>query len=124
VNCGVLKGRVMAKRRIFSKMGLQRLYAGLLPLCFFSVVAHGQNCHLHLYGYVRDSSTAVPLSFASILIRETGQGALADEQGYFHVEGLCPGEYTLQATRVGCSDKTERLTVRADTGVSIYLQQT
>jgi iron complex outermembrane receptor protein len=114
----------MAKRRIFSKMGLQRLYAGLLPLCFFSVVAQGQNCHLHLYGYVRDSSTAVPLSFASILIRETGQGALADEQGYFHVEGLCPGEYTLQATRVGCSDKTERLTVRVDTGVSIYLQQT
>ncbi len=113
----------MAKRRICSIIGLPWLRLWWLPLYFSSGLAQGQNCHLHLYGYVRDSATALALPFATVLIRETGQGTLADEKGYFHLEGLCPGEYTLQATRVGCLDKAERLAVRADTGLSIYLQQ-
>lgn len=83
-----------------------------------------QNCHIHIFGHVRDTTSSDPIPYANILIQETGHGALADEQGYFHIEGLCPGEYTVRATRIGCTDYEQRIQIRVDTGILIRMQQT
>lgn len=96
---------------------------GVLMLASSGLVS-GQNCHIHLFGYIRDTSTAAPLSYTSVYIPETGQGALADEQGYFHLEGLCPGDYTIQATRIGYQDYVRRFNIQKDTGINIQMNQT
>ncbi|MBK8652853.1 MAG: TonB-dependent receptor [Haliscomenobacter sp.] len=90
-----------------------------LPLCLPS-----QECHLHLYGYVRDASGSSPISYVTVFIEETGNGTLADEKGYFHLEGLCPGaSYTVQCTRLGYQGKGLLLSIQSDTGVVLVMQE-
>ncbi len=83
-----------------------------------------QECHLHLYGYVRDSSGAGPISYVTVFIEETGVGTLADEKGYFHLEGLCAGTpYTVQCTRLGYQGQGLVLSIQSDTGIVLVMQE-
>lgn len=54
-----------------------------------------------IYGHIfeQDSQEAVP--YASVLVVETGQGTMTDENGGFELADLHPGIYTLRAQSVG-----------------------
>lgn len=90
----------------------------LLPSALFS-----QDCHLHLYGYVKNAHGNQPMGFASVMIKETGNGTVADESGYFHLEGFCPGVYTVVASRIGANYSEMSVRISADTGIVVYLQE-
>jgi TonB family protein len=49
----------------------------------------------YLEGVVRDFVTGSIISGASVLIEETGQRLTSNDKGYFQVEGLKPGGYTI-----------------------------
>lgn len=65
--------------------------------CCFAFCLYGQSqpCDLHLSGEILISSSGDPLPFAQIHIRELDRIVLADSNGHFHFNGLCPGTYTL-----------------------------
>lgn len=48
-------------------------------------------CDLVLSGRVVDEHDRTPLDFASVELVGTGRGVQAGADGYFRMEGLCPG---------------------------------
>lgn len=54
-----------------------------------------------LSGRIVDIETSDPLANATVVIRELGKGATADEQGYYYFESLPPGKYTLELSFAG-----------------------
>jgi outer membrane receptor for ferrienterochelin and colicins len=50
-------------------------------------------------GYVLDQEG--PLEFANILLESSNYGSISDEQGFFKIENIKPGSYTLQVSMLG-----------------------
>ena len=51
-------------------------------------------------GHVIEHDTEENIAFASILIIETGEGTMSNEQGQFVFNDLAPGKYTLRASAI------------------------
>ena len=65
------------------------------------VLAQGQ-----VKGKILDKANDEPLGFVNVVINQAGEnkmvkGAITDEQGNFHFEGLANGNYDLVVTFVG-----------------------
>lgn len=87
------------------------LYAAV-PVFVMLVLApmikvRAQDCDLHLSGKVVNSDSKTPMSFANLAIKGSEKGAVTDASGYYHITGLCPGQYTIICSYVGC-DQMER----------------
>ncbi len=65
-----------------------------------------------LSGEVR-SKSGEALIGANIVVRETRQGASANQEGYFCLKALHPGKYTCDITFVGCEKCTKQVTITA-----------
>ena len=63
------------------------------PLCAQSTVK--------ILGRVIDGETGEPLVGANILVEGTGYGAVTDERGFYSIENLFTGEYSLRACFIG-----------------------
>jgi len=88
----------------------------LLP----ALSALAQDCSLDLSGYITDTDTKEKLSGATVLIRETSQFMIAQSNGFYRFERLCPGTYTLVVAHVNCD--TLRVVVKLDTTTRQDLQ--
>ncbi len=62
----------------------------------------GGSCREVLYGIVTDSETMEALVYAKVSIKEQDKGVFTKENGEYRLEGLCPGEYTLTVSDIGC----------------------
>ncbi len=96
-----------------------RFVVSLLAVVALSVI-YAQDCTLTLRGRVIDEHDRRPLEFANISIAGTGKGAQCDEQGVFHIGGLCAGSYTVQVMHIGCT--TVERVVKLDTDMVIELK--
>ena len=54
-------------------------------------------------GKVIDAKTGEPLMGANVLIESTTMGAAVDENGFFYILNIAPGEYSVRASMVGYS---------------------
>lgn len=79
---------------------LRTLLCGLLALAWAAPAA--AQCTIRIGGVVTDSETKQPLAAATIVLKETGQTVKSDEKGNYHIDGLCPGNYTLHVSHIGC----------------------
>ena len=77
----------------------------IISLLFISISLTAQNTG-DIKGTVIDLETTDILSFAEILIVETGQGAVALKDGSFEIEGIKPGIYSIQSHLLGYSTQT------------------
>ncbi|GIV35190.1 MAG: membrane protein [Chitinophagales bacterium] len=84
------------------------------------VLAQDPVCSLTLSGYVLDAHDGTPLAYASIQIKETGQGTIGDSTGFYRLTGLCPGEYTVVCTHVGCKPVELKILIRNHTSRNFY----
>ena len=65
-------------------------------------------------GHVIEHGAEENIAFASILIIETGEGTMSNEQGQFVFSNLAPGKYTLRASAIGYRTATKEVTVNKD----------
>ncbi|MDZ7773151.1 MAG: TonB-dependent receptor [Balneolaceae bacterium] len=72
----------------------------LLLVLAVSLPAAAQNTGT-LAGYVTDAQTGETLPGATVVLEGTTQGAAADSSGYFLIENISPGSYTVTASFVG-----------------------
>lgn len=79
-----------------------------------------------LSGIVRDDRTNRPMPGVSVRLLPTTRGTMTDQRGYFIVQDLPPGKYTIQLSSVGYRFKDEPVTVenRTDARREIRLQPT
>ena len=62
-------------------------------------------------GFISDSSSGEALIGANVIIQETGQGMATDINGYYIIQNINPGEYTLMVSYVGFRLSREKVTV-------------
>lgn len=94
----------------------------LIGLFFFlPLFSQAQDCKWTVTGQVRDIGTNIPLEYATILIEETGVGALTDSAGFYRIENLCEGEYHFYLTHIACDPRQIFFQVTKDTVIDFYL---
>lgn len=82
-------------------------------------VAGQSDCTGQLAGRIVSNDTRSLLPGATILVRETGKGAVADSAGSYRLTDLCPGTYTLDYRYIGYTTQTRRVRVPADSLVPL-----
>ncbi|WP_017731218.1 TonB-dependent receptor [Nafulsella turpanensis] len=75
----------------------------LLPFTFLQAQTAPcvANCECELTGKIVDRLSGEPLAFASVLVKGTDNGTYSDENGVFHLHGLCTDEFDLVISYVG-----------------------
>lgn len=83
-------------------------------------VANGE-----IRGVVTDTASKTPVQHASISVRSKRDsalvaGAIANDDGTFHIQGLRPGVYRVRATSIGFAPRTQEVTIApADPSASL-----
>ncbi len=93
-----------------------------LAFLFLPIFGLAQNCNVQLDGIVTDHDSDEPLELVNIYITETQQGILTDHHGVFSIPNLCPGEYHLTISHVGCEAAYLFLELTADTMINITME--
>ena len=104
-----------------------------IPIYFLSIIsAWAMSMMLSAATYSQSASIAGnvideegnPVSYASILIKESKQGTMTDPQGAFQLKNLAPGTYSLQISCVGYAQQSLEvaLTENREAAVSIQLK--
>ncbi|HCR49544.1 MAG TPA: TonB-dependent receptor, partial [Bacteroidetes bacterium] len=88
----------------------------LLLLCSL-VPTYAQNASLS--GYVRDASSDETLIQATVLIQGTTTGTVTNTSGYYTLNRLKAGNYTISCSYIGY--KTNRLSVTLSEGQALIL---
>jgi iron complex outermembrane receptor protein len=99
---------------------LQQVF--LLGAFWVTLGAAAQECGLRITGRVIDDHDRSPLSFANVLVVELGRGAVADDDGRYALEKLCPGTYTLRVSHLGCEPVERRIMVARDVKADFRLE--
>lgn len=72
-----------------------------------------------IQGKVVDSRSGKPLIGANIIIEENHRGTASDRNGYFRIEGLPDGTYTLRVQYIGFATATKTVTLPA---VTVFIE--
>ncbi len=79
--------------------------SALLWVCLWSNPTRAgsvsDSCTYVIQGSIIDAETRQPVPYATVVVKRTQQGTVADEQGTFLLDNLCPLEYTLVCSSVG-----------------------
>ena len=76
-------------------------------------------------GNVTDSETGEPVFGANVIIEGTYFGAAADFEGYYYINNVPPGVYTIVASAVGYNKvRVEKISVKIDLSTQIDIELT
>ena len=73
-------------------------------------------------GHVIMKGSEDNIAYATILIKETGQGAVSNEEGQFEFRKLKPGKYTLRVSAVGFKTQEKEVTVSNDFATVVHFK--
>lgn len=104
--------KIIKKHTFALFMRLQATIIGLFLMVFSQLVS--AQCKLRFSGQVTDADTKEKLAAASIRIEGRPGLTVADEQGRFLIEGLCPGHYDVVISHVGCDTLFTHIHIRDD----------
>lgn len=82
----------------------------------------GTECGLVLSGTVLDEHDRSPLPFAEIYVPELDRGVVADVNGKYRIDRLCAGTLTLRVAHVGCEPVEQRIELKADRQLDLFLE--
>jgi hypothetical protein len=94
----------------------------LIFLSFFSALAQKTGT---IRGFVYDKMNENPVPFANLVIEGTKLGAVAADNGYYLINDVPAGEYTVKASFIGYSESGLKIKVTADriSSLNIYLSE-
>ena len=82
----------------------------LLFICLFFCTVAAAWAQGSVRGKIKDKQTDEPMGYVNVIVSPQGAttvtgGAITDENGDFHIQGLAMGNYTLRITYVGYKDE-------------------
>ncbi|GLR15433.1 TonB-dependent receptor [Portibacter lacus] len=87
-----------------------------------SKLAFAQDCSLTIRGQVTDKETHEILEFVNVYIVESGKGATTDEHGNYVINEVCPGDYHLRFSHIGCETKEQFISVNVSTEFNMEME--
>ncbi|HMQ77161.1 MAG TPA: TonB-dependent receptor [Flavobacteriales bacterium] len=103
-------------------MPFLRPLAAVLILLNSPVLQAQEPCTLVLSGIVVDDHDGAPLGFAQVVVVGTSLGVVADAEGRFRIEGLCPGPVELRLEHLGCQPVQRKLDLATDRSITVRLE--
>ena len=70
-------------------------------------------------GFVSDSSSGEALIGANVFLKETGQGMATDMNGYYIIQNIKPGSYSIMTSYVGFSMFEKQITINENESVKV-----
>lgn len=70
-------------------------------------------------GFVSDSSSGEALIGANVFLKETGQGMATDMNGYYIIQNIKPGSYSMMTSYVGYSMFEKQITINEDESAKV-----
>ena len=98
-----------------------RFYA-LMILFLYSALSVSQNCNNTLSGNVIDLHDGTALEEALIIIVETDETVVTDENGFFTIPNLCKDTYSLQISHPYCSATVYTIKIEGNTSKNFKLE--
>lgn len=87
----------------------------------FQNISFGQDCNITITGYILDKGTNIPLEFSTVFFENTGTGTVTDERGFFEIKNICPNDYHIRISHIGCHTEEQFIKIKKDTLLNIYL---
>lgn len=97
----------------------KNVFAFLLLQSFFLLAQ--PNCQLTISGVVLDTDTHEPLLYTNIVVVELNKVAIANDNGQYTINNLCPGTYTLTCSHLGCETVSQILHLTQNTTFNFNL---
>lgn len=94
---------------------------GSLVFLISAFAANAQNCDVIVKGVINDEHSEDPIQFVNVYLEESRQGAVSDERGNFELTGICPGQYHIVVSHIGCETKRIFLNISSDTSIDFIL---
>ncbi|MFW5974862.1 MAG: carboxypeptidase-like regulatory domain-containing protein [Bacteroidota bacterium] len=63
-------------------------------------------------GFVYEETTGEPVIFTNVYLDKTTLGSTTNENGYFSITDIPPGDYTLMITALGYDSLTDNISVQ------------
>ena len=82
----------------------------------------GQGRVFSVQGYILDKNIGQPLSEAVIIVLETQQKAITDENGKYIIPNLKPGNYHIGISHVGCKSYRTSILLSSDTTINFTIE--
>ncbi len=116
--------RTLADYILLNLLFLKRLLFILTLSCWWitSMAQVDSTCKLSLSGEVIDEHDQSSLSYATVYLMEPGKGVVADINGGYQIDNLCPGIYTLVVSHVGCQPDTLQVNMQKNTKLNLFLE--
>lgn len=95
----------------------------ILSLFGLAVPLSAQNsCEATLSGKAVDEHNGEPLQYARIelLGNGRGRGAVTDTSGSYHIDGICPGTYSVRCTHLGCDTLLVNIKIGENTSYNFF----
>lgn len=89
-----------------------------------TLVTYSQDCTINISGKISDHDTHRSLESVNIYIKEVQRGTVSDSAGHFSIENLCPGEYHLGISHIGCETQQYYVNLKQDTSLLIEMEHT
>ena len=91
----------------------------LILIPFILSILNGQTGIIS--GFVTDSSSGESLIGANVFLQETGQGMATDINGYYIIQEIIPGNYTIMVSYIGFDVSRQPLSIMEDQSVIINI---
>ncbi|MFT7332340.1 MAG: iron complex outermembrane receptor protein [Sphingobacteriales bacterium] len=101
---------------------MQKLLFALLLIIVGGKSIAQTPCKLRISGKIVDNHDGLALQFASVAISGRAIGAVTNDQGNFVLNELCPGQYVIQVSHIGCEPLWKNIELTSDTTLSLFLE--
>lgn len=81
----------------------------LILICLIQLVVAQDGI---IRGHVYDENSGEPILYGTVLIEELGIGATTDDNGFYSINELSAGQYTLKVSYLGYSDQSIEVSIR------------
>ncbi|MFN0276940.1 MAG: TonB-dependent receptor [Chitinophagales bacterium] len=98
-----------------------RIILFIVFIFFYNTHAYTQQCNLSFSGFLTDVDDNEKLAFAAVYLVETNQGTTSDVNGYFKIDNICSGTYTLRIKHIYCADVTDTLVLTESVQINYSL---
>ncbi len=81
--------------------------------CFLLITFFGFSQNATIRGFVYDKDNGEPVAFSNVYLKGTTTGASTDLNGFFSINKVTPGSYTLLVTNLEFDTISEKITIKA-----------
>ncbi|WP_438961851.1 TonB-dependent receptor [Nonlabens sp.] len=97
-------------------------YMWLVLMLVIALKTTAQNCTYTLEGTVKDFHDNSKLALAQVYVEPLQQTFTTNDQGYFKIELLCAGIYTIRISHIDCEPKLVTLEVNRSQKIEVLLE--